>query len=117
MGGPVYSPGELGTTPRRPAPLAGEGSGPRRRTTPSTDPRPLKQVRGSVCFGAVTAWWPLTKKMRAVVAAYLVAEAAAVAGELTTGTPGWDAVLAGALIGAAGAIAGYLTRDESSPTR
>ena len=64
----------------------------------------------------MTAWWPLTRKMRFVVAGYLTAEAAAVAGELTTGTPGWQAVIAGAIVGAAGAIAGYMTRDESSPT-
>lgn len=64
---------------------------------------------------AAASWWPLTRKIRAVVAVYLVAEAAAVGGELTTGTPGWDAVLAGAIVGAAGAIAGYLTRDASSP--
>jgi hypothetical protein len=63
------------------------------------------------------AWWPLTRKIRFAVAAYLTAEAAAVAGELTTGLPGWQAVIAGAIIGGAGAIAGYLTRDESSPVR
>jgi hypothetical protein len=64
---------------------------------------------------AGTSWWPLTRKLRFVAAAYLTTEAAAVAGELTTGTPGWQAVLAGAIIGGAGAIAGYLTRDSSSP--
>lgn len=61
------------------------------------------------------SWWPLTRKMRAVVALYLTAEAAAVAGELTTGTPGWQAVIAGAIVGGVGAIAGYLTSDETSP--
>lgn len=62
------------------------------------------------------AWWPLTKKMRLVVAGYIAAESAAVVGELTTGTPGWQAVLVGAITGGTAAILGYVTRDESSPT-
>lgn len=64
---------------------------------------------------ATTSWWPLTRKMRYVVAGYLTAEAAAVAGELTTGVPSWTAVLVGAITGGVAAVSGYLTRDSSSP--
>lgn len=64
---------------------------------------------------ARTAWWPLTAKVRKGIAAFATLESAAVAGELTTGTPGWQAVLAGAIIGAGGLVAAYMTRDGSSP--
>lgn len=62
-----------------------------------------------------TAWWPLTRKIRAVVGAFVTLEAAAVAGELVSGTPGWPVILGGAVIGVGGIVSGYLTQDESSP--
>jgi hypothetical protein len=63
----------------------------------------------------VTAWWPLARKVRQALVAYLGVEGAAVVGELTTGTPGWSLVLAGAIPGAIALAVAYLTRDESSP--
>lgn len=62
-----------------------------------------------------TAWWPLTRKIRKALAAYIGVESAAVIGELVTGTPGWLLILGGAITGGAALIVGYLTRDESSP--
>lgn len=64
---------------------------------------------------AGTSWWPPTRKVRKGLAAFVTLEAAAFAGELTTGFPGWQAVIAGAITGAGGLVAAYLTRDESSP--
>lgn len=61
-----------------------------------------------------TAWWPLTKKIRAVVAIAIVADAASIASWLTDHLDG-SAALAAIIVSTAGAIAGYLTRDESSP--
>lgn len=64
---------------------------------------------------AGTSWWPLTRKVRKALAAYLGIESAAVLGELATGTPGWPLILGGAITGASALIVAYLTRDESSP--
>lgn len=63
----------------------------------------------------VTAWWPLTRKVRQGLAAYLGVEAAATVGELSTGQPGWNLILAGAIPGAVALVTAYLTRDTSSP--
>ena len=60
---------------------------------------------------AAPSWWPLTRKIRSVVAAYVGLELAAVAGELTTGSPGWLLLAAGALPGLGGCVAGYLTSE------
>jgi hypothetical protein len=62
------------------------------------------------------AWWPLTRKVRQGLAAYIGIEAAAVAGELVTGVPGWPVILGGAITGAGALVVAYLTRDESSPS-
>lgn len=62
-----------------------------------------------------TAWWPLTRKVRQAVAAFLGVEGAAVVGELATGTPGWGVILGGAISGGIALVVAYLTRDSSSP--
>ncbi len=62
----------------------------------------------------VTAWWPLTRKIRAVVAIALLADAASVASWLLDQLAG-SAAVAAIVVSTAGAIAGYLTRDSSSP--
>jgi hypothetical protein len=64
---------------------------------------------------AGTSWWPLTRKVRKALAAYVGIEAAAIAGEVVTGTPGWPVILGGAITGAGALLVAYLTRDESSP--
>lgn len=61
------------------------------------------------------AWWPLTRKVRQALAAYITLEAAAVAGEVTTGVPGWAAILGGAIVGAGALLTAYWVRDETSP--
>lgn len=66
-------------------------------------------------MNAGTSWWPLTRKVRKAFAAYIGVEAAAVAGELVTGTPGWPVILGGAITGGAALIVAYMTRDDSSP--
>lgn len=64
---------------------------------------------------AGTSWWPLTRKVKQGLAAYVSLESAAVVGELTTGIPGWAVILGGAITGAGALFAAYLARDESSP--
>jgi hypothetical protein len=59
-----------------------------------------------------TAWWPLTPKVAKAFVAYSTIEAAAVVGELATGTPGWALVAAGAIPGGVALVVAYVT---SSP--
>lgn len=63
-------------------------------------------------MSATPAWWPI-RKIRKALAAYLTVEAAAVVGELTTGTPGWQAVLVGGILGGVGLVTAYLTNAEA----
>lgn len=58
------------------------------------------------------SWWPLTRKMRFVIAGLVSAESAAVVGELTTGTPGWGAILLGAVVAIVGAVSGYSVSEK-----
>lgn len=57
-----------------------------------------------------TSWWPLTRKIRGVVAAALAGDVALVIAELTH-TITWTAVLVGVLTSTSAAIVGYLTSD------
>lgn len=59
-------------------------------------------------MSTVTAWWPLSRKIRTVAAIALTGDAAALVGALN-GTLSWTAALAAIITGTASAIGGYLT--------